>query len=47
MEGGGDVNCWVVKAQGLRVCEIVWGVGVCEGQDGGCNGWDGLLELTV
>jgi hypothetical protein len=41
------VNCWLVKVLGLRVFDIVWGVGVYLGQDCGCNGCDGLLELTV
>ena len=31
------MNCWMVKVQGLRVSDIVWG------QDGGVNGCDGLL----
>jgi hypothetical protein len=31
-ESGGDVNCWLVKVQGLRVSDIVWGVEVCEGR---------------
>ena len=43
----GNVNSQLVKVWGLRVCDIVWGVGICEEQSGGCNGWDGLLELTV
>jgi hypothetical protein len=29
---GGNVNCWLVKVQGLRVSDIVWGVEVCEGR---------------
>ena len=24
--------CWLVKVQGLRVSDIVWGVEVCEGR---------------
>ena len=31
-ERGGNVNCWVVKVQGLRVSDIVWGVEGCEGR---------------
>ena len=31
-ERGGDVNCWLVKLQGLTVSDIVWGVEVCEGR---------------
>ena len=31
---------------GIMVLMVCWSY-VCEGQDGGCNGWDGLLELTV
>jgi hypothetical protein len=41
------VNCWLVKVQGLRVFDIVWGVEVCVEQDCGCNGCDGLLELSA
>ena len=31
-ESGGNVNCWLVKVQGLRVSDIVWGVEVYEGR---------------
>jgi len=31
-ESGGNVYCWLVKVQGLRVSDIVWGVEVCEGR---------------
>ena len=27
--------------------DIVWGVEVYAGQDGGCNGCNGLVELTL
>jgi len=26
------VNCWLVKVQGLRLSDIVWGVEVYEGR---------------
>ena len=26
------MKCWLVKVQGLRVSDIVWGVEVCEGR---------------
>jgi len=28
-ESGDNVNCWLVKVQGLLVSDIVWGVEVC------------------
>ena len=28
-ESGDNVDCWLVKVQGLRVSDIVWGVEVC------------------
>ena len=31
-ESSGTVNCYLVKVQGLRVCDIVWGVEVYEGR---------------
>ena len=31
-ESGGNVNCWLVKLQGLRVSDIVWGVELCGGR---------------
>ena len=31
-ESGGNVYCWLVKVQGLRVSDIVWGVEVCGGR---------------
>jgi hypothetical protein len=40
------VNCWLVKVQRLRMSDV-WGVEVCEGQDSGCYGCDGLLGLIV
>ena len=30
--GGGNVNCWLVKVQGKRVCVLLWGVEVYEGR---------------
>ena len=46
-QSGGNVNCWLVKVQGLRMSDILWAFWVVWGQDGGCNDCDGLLELTV
>jgi len=31
-ESGGNVNCWLVKVQGLRVSDTVWGADVFEGR---------------
>jgi len=31
-ESGGNVNCWLVKIQGLRVSDNMWSVEVYEGR---------------
>jgi hypothetical protein len=31
-ESGGNLNCWLVKVQGLGVSDFVWCVEVCEGR---------------
>jgi hypothetical protein len=28
----GNVNCWIMKIQGLKVSDIVWDVEVCKGR---------------
>ena len=31
-ESGGNVNCWLLKVQGSRMSDIMWGAEVYEGR---------------